>query len=100
MWQLLQNSGVCSVMNGLMNVSRCGCGSSSSSLSWAHCSTGCVLTARSCSGGYSITKSPLPIVLPTCVIAWHDVQPRPFWASGVSICCLIGVSNRPLKNTA
>ena len=33
-------------------------------------------------------------------MAWHDVQARPACASGVSICSLIGVSNRPLKNTA
>ena len=87
-------------MNGFMNVSRCGCGSSASSLSCAHRNSGWSLTARSCSGGYSMTKSPLPIELPTCVMAWHDVQLRPFCASGVSICCLIGVSKRPLKNTA
>ena len=33
------------------------------------------LAARSCIGGYSISKSPWPIVLPTCVIEWHDVLP-------------------------
>ena len=33
-------------------------------------------------------------------IEWHEVQPSPFCASGVSICSLMGRSNRPLKNTA
>ena len=58
------------------------------------------LTARSCSGGYSISKSPCPIVLRTWTIEWHEVQPSPFCASGVSICSLIGRSKRPLKKTA
>ena len=58
------------------------------------------LTARSCSGGYSIVKSPCPIVPFTCTIEWQDRQPRPTWASGVSICCRIGVSNFPAKSTA
>ena len=31
---------------------------------------------------------------------WQDVQASPACASGVSICSLIGFSNRPLKNTA
>ena len=30
------------------------------------------------------------MVLPTCTMEWHDTQPRPFCASGVSICSLIG----------
>ena len=51
-------------------------------------------------GGYSIVKPPLPIELSTWVMAWHEVQASPAWASGVSICSLIGRSNRPLKNTA
>ena len=33
---------------------------------------GCSLTARSWSGGYSISKSPCPIVLPTWTIEWHE----------------------------
>ena len=45
-------------------------------------------------------KSPCPIVLLTCTIEWHDVQPSPACASGVSICSLIGRSKRPSKNTA
>ena len=72
----------------------------SSSLSCTYRSDRLSLAARSCSGGYSIVKSPWPIVLPTCVMAWHDVHARPACASGVSICSLIGRSNRPLKNTA
>ena len=47
-----------------------------------------------------MVKSPWPMVLPTWVIEWHEVQPRPFCASGVSICSLMGRSKRPLKNTA
>src|SRR3954449_7794717 len=70
------------------------------SLSWRNDSTGLVLAARSCIGGYSISKSPWPMVLLTCVIEWHEVHARPACASGVSICSLIGRSKRPLKNTA
>src|SRR5262245_18931644 len=40
------------------------------------------------------------MVLPTCTMEWHDVQPSPACASSVSICSLIGRSKRPLKNTA
>ncbi len=43
---------------------------------------------------------PCPIVLPTCTMEWHETQPRPFCASGVSTCSLIGRSKRPLKKTA
>jgi hypothetical protein len=39
-------------------------------------------------------------VLPTWTIEWHDVQARPACASGVSICSLMGQSNRPLKKNA
>ena len=35
------------------------------------------LVASSCSGGYSMVKSPFPIVLSTCTMEWHDVQARP-----------------------
>ena len=47
-----------------------------------------------------MTKSPWPIVLSTCEMEWHEVHASPAWASGVSICSLMGRSNRPLKNTA
>src|SRR5881296_166871 len=58
------------------------------------------LEAISCNGGYSIRKSPWPMLLPTCTMEWHDMQPKPFCASGVSTCSLMGRSNRPLKKTA
>jgi hypothetical protein len=58
------------------------------------------LAARSCSGGYSIVKSPCPIVLLTWTMEWHEVQESPAWASGVWICSLMGRSKRPLKKTA
>ncbi len=61
---------------------------------------GLLLFASSCSGGYSIVKPPFPMLLSTWVIEWHEVQASPACASGVSICSLIGRSNRPLKNTA
>ena len=100
MWHDEQNSALCSVWNGFMKVSRWGFGASRSSRSCTLRSRGCSLAARSCSGGYSMVKSPWPMVLPTCTIEWHDVQPSPACASGVSICSTIGVSKRPLKNTA
>src|ERR1035441_7962806 len=59
-----------------------------------------LLEASSWSGGYSTVKSPFPMLLPTCTMAWHDMQPRPACASGVSICSEMGRSKRPLKNFA
>ena len=100
MWHDEQKSGVCFVWNGLRKISLCGCGSISVMRSCAKRRIGLSLAARSCSGGYSISKSPCPIVLRTLVMAWHDVHDRPACASAVSICSLIGFSNRPLKNTA
>ena len=59
-----------------------------------------LLEASSCSGGYSTVKSPFPMLLPTCTMAWQDMQPRPACASGVSTCSDMGRSKRPLKKTA
>ena len=87
-------------MNGFMNVVRCGSGSRYVRKSSSARMYGLRLEASSCSGGYSIVKPPLPIVLSTWTMEWQETQPRPFCASGVSICSLIGLSKRPLKNTA
>src|SRR5262245_33511700 len=87
-------------MNGFMNDFLCGSGSRnvrnrSSARMYLF-----LLVASSWSGGYSMVNPPLPIVLSTLVIEWHDVQARPACASGVSIWSLIGFSKRPLKKTA
>ena len=37
-----------------------------------------------------MVKSPLPMVLPTCMMEWQETQPSPFCASGVSTCSLMG----------
>src|SRR2546425_12782932 len=36
----------------------------------------------------------------TATIEWQTRQPIPAWACGVSICCTIGVSIRPVRSTA
>jgi hypothetical protein len=87
-------------MNGFMNVRRCGSGFKYVRNRSIVRMKAFLLVASSCSGGYSIVKPPWPMLPWTCVIEWHDVQANPACASGVSICSLIGRSNRPLKNTA
>src|SRR5512134_1747341 len=62
--------------------------------------TGFLLVISSWRAGYSMVNPPLPMELSTWVMAWHDVQASPAWASGVSICSLMGRSKRPLKKTA
>src|SRR5712692_7662525 len=46
---------------------------------------GLLLAAYSDNEGYSKVIPPWPMVLSTWTIAWQDIQPKPFWASGVSI---------------
>ncbi len=100
MWHDAQNSGESSRMNGFMNVRRCGSGSRYVRKLSIFRTKGFRLLAILCSGGYSMVKSPLPMLLSTCVIAWQDVHARPVCASGVSTCSAIGRSKRPLKKTA
>ena len=80
-----------------MKASRWGCGARSISLSCSASSSRLSLAASPWMAGYSITKSPCPIELPTWLMEWHDTQPRPACASGLSICSLTGVSNVPAK---
>ena len=48
----------------------------------------------------AMSRAGLGHVLFTRVMAWHEVQPSPACASGVSICSRMGRSKRPLKKTA
>src|SRR4029077_13431414 len=61
---------------------------------------GFLLAASLCSAGYSSWKSAWPIVLFTCAIEWHIMQPRPACAGGGSLISRMGRSNMPLYRSA
>src|ERR1051325_455587 len=100
LWQAEQNSGESCRMNAFMKVWRCGAGFRYVMKRSILRTNGSRLDANLCSGGYRIVKPPLPIELSTSTMEWQETHPKPFWASGVSSCSLIGLSKRPLKNTA